>query len=68
VLEETLARAAAAGLRVHQLARLRDIDTIADLRAEWPRLRALLEGRPELRKRLEAALAAVPGRGGSERR
>jgi rSAM/selenodomain-associated transferase 1 len=68
VLEETLARAAAAGLRVRQLVRLRDVDTITDLRTEWPRLRALLEGRPELRMRLEAILTAVPGRGEMERR
>jgi rSAM/selenodomain-associated transferase 1 len=67
VLEETLARAAAAGLRVRQLAHLRDVDTLADLRAEWSRLRTLLEDRPELRKRLEAALAAVPRRGGLAR-
>ena len=57
VLEETLARAATAGLRVRQLRRLRDIDTLEDVQAEWPRIRPLLEGRPELRQRVEAALA-----------
>lgn len=56
VLEETVARAARGGLRVHQLARLRDIDTPADLRAEWPRLRVLLGARPDLRRRIEAGL------------
>lgn len=42
VLEQTLARAA--GLSVHRLPLLRDLDRIEDLRAEWPRLRPLLEG------------------------
>jgi rSAM/selenodomain-associated transferase 1 len=56
VLEETVARAARGGLRVHRLAPLRDIDTPEDLRAEWPRLRSLLEARPDLRLRVEARL------------
>jgi rSAM/selenodomain-associated transferase 1 len=43
VLEETLARAAVAGLVVKQLAVLRDVDTVADLRAEWPRLAPSLD-------------------------
>jgi rSAM/selenodomain-associated transferase 1 len=57
VLEETLARAATAGLRVRELPRLRDVDTLEDVRAEWPRLRPLLEGQPELRQRIERVLA-----------
>ncbi len=67
VLEETVARAGRGGLRVHQLARLRDIDTPEDLLAEWPRLRSLLGDRPDLRRRIEAAMdeARDPGRSGS---
>lgn len=57
VLEETVARADTAGLRVHLLAPLRDIDTPEDLRAEWPRLRPLLEARADLRERIEKRLA-----------
>lgn len=57
VLEETVARADTASLRVHLLAPLRDIDTPEDLRAEWPRLRPLLEARPDLRERIEKRLA-----------
>ncbi len=57
VLEETLARAATAGLRVQQLQRLRDIDTLEDLRDEWLRVRLLLEGQPELQRRVNTLLA-----------
>jgi rSAM/selenodomain-associated transferase 1 len=57
VLEETLARAATAGLRVRELDRCRDVDTLEDLRAEWSRIRPLLGGQPELRQRVEALLA-----------
>jgi rSAM/selenodomain-associated transferase 1 len=57
VLDQTLARAATAGLRVRQLRRLRDVDTLEDVRAEWPSIRPLLEGWPELRQRVEAVLA-----------
>ena len=61
VLPATLARARALGLRVHQLQPLTDLDTIADLRAEWPRLRRLLEPEPELAEAVASALgAAVP--------
>jgi glycosyltransferase A (GT-A) superfamily protein (DUF2064 family) len=56
VLEQTLARAATAGLRVRQLRPLRDIDTLEDVQAEWPRIRRLLKGRPELQQRVEAVL------------
>jgi hypothetical protein len=55
---QTLARAAAAGLSVRELARLRDVDTLEDLRAEWPAVRALLGGRKELRDAIEAVLGA----------
>jgi len=60
VLDETLVRAAAAGLSVAQLAPLRDVDTADDLRAEWPRVERLLESRPQLRERIARALAAPP--------
>ena len=46
VLTSTLDRAASLGLRVRLLPELPDIDTLDDVRAHWPRLRALLEGRP----------------------
>jgi hypothetical protein len=65
VLDETLARAGRGGLEVHQLARLRDIDTVADLRAEWPRVRSLLETRPDLRRRIETRLRKTPEPGKS---
>jgi rSAM/selenodomain-associated transferase 1 len=46
VLTSTMDRAAALGLRVRLLPELPDIDTLDDVRAHWPRLRPLLEGRP----------------------
>jgi rSAM/selenodomain-associated transferase 1 len=49
VLQQTLALATSAGLRVVQLAPQRDLDTLDDLRAEWPALQSLLSSRPELR-------------------
>ncbi len=57
VLAETLARASAAGLSVAQLEVRRDVDTIEDLRAEWPRVERLLGGDPDLRRRLAEILA-----------
>jgi rSAM/selenodomain-associated transferase 1 len=57
VLEETLARAAAARLSVARLPALRDVDTVDDLRAEWPRVMRVLEADPGLRDRLARALA-----------
>ena len=45
VLASTVERAAGLGLRVQMLGELPDIDTIEDLRAHWPRLRPLFEGR-----------------------
>jgi hypothetical protein len=57
VREQTLARATAAGLSVRELPHLRDVDTLDDLRAEWPRIAALKQVHPELR----AALARLVG-------
>jgi uncharacterized protein len=58
VLSGTVARAEALGLRVGLLEPLTDLDTIDDLRAEWPRLRPLLEVRPALARSVAAALSA----------
>jgi glycosyltransferase A (GT-A) superfamily protein (DUF2064 family) len=60
VLQQTLERATAAGLIVRQLERLRDVDTLADLRGEWPLLEGRLGARPELRQSLARALG-LPG-------
>jgi len=48
VCEQTLQRAAASALAVHRLPRCRDIDTLEDLRLEWPRLEAILAAQPDL--------------------
>jgi glycosyltransferase A (GT-A) superfamily protein (DUF2064 family) len=56
VLADTFERAARLGLRVRLLRALTDIDTVADLRAEWPRLRAILQNRPALAATLGATL------------
>ena len=56
VLAETVARARKAGLSVRLLSPLSDIDTPEDLRAEWPRVRLLLETRPDLMRRIEVLL------------
>jgi hypothetical protein len=56
VLRQTLERAATLGLRVRLLKALTDIDTLADLRSEWPRVRTLLQNRPLLAAALAAAL------------
>jgi len=58
VREQTLARAAAAGLSVRELKHLRDVDTLDDLRAEWPRIAARLQGHPELRATLARLVSA----------
>ncbi len=55
VLAQTLARARDAGLASVQLDARRDLDTLEDLRAEWPRVEPLLD--PGLRQRLTEALA-----------
>jgi uncharacterized protein len=60
VADVTQARAQAAGLAVHWLPRRRDIDTLDDLRAEWPAVRGLLGDRKELRDAIEAVLGASP--------
>ena len=52
VLPATAERAGVLGLGVRMLDPLRDIDTLDDLRAEWPRVRPLLAGTP-----LERAVA-----------
>ncbi len=56
-LSATADRAGALGLSVHLLDPMRDIDTIEDLRAEWQRLRPLLEGRKDVLVAVENALA-----------
>jgi hypothetical protein len=43
VLAATLEKAAALGLTVRVLEERRDVDTVEDLRAEWPTLRPLLD-------------------------
>jgi len=60
VAAETRARAAAAGLVVHEVGRRRDVDTVEDLRAAWPAVRALLGDRPQLRDSIEEALETSP--------
>lgn len=56
VLSATAERAGALGLSVKLLESLRDVDTIEDLRAEWTRLRPLLEKRKDLLVAIESAL------------
>ena len=41
---------------MRELERRRDVDTVEDLRAEWPVVRALLAHRPPVRDAVEAAL------------
>lgn len=64
VLRATLVRAEGLGLSVCTLPPLTDLDTIDDLRAEWPRLRPLLEARPELARAVAAALGATVAKAG----
>jgi uncharacterized protein len=52
VCAATLERALALGLRHRLLPELRDVDTLADVRAEWKRLAPLLSGREALARRL----------------
>jgi rSAM/selenodomain-associated transferase 1 len=62
VREQTLARAAAAGLVVRELPPLRDLDSLDDLRAEWPGVRQLLGDRQGLRDAIESVLGGTqPG-------
>ena len=62
VLEATLARADEAGLGVRRLPPLRDMDTLGDLRAEWPRLAPIVARDPALCRVVEDALALGEGR------
>jgi len=55
VFAATMERAAGLGLSVEVLPERRDVDTVQDLRAEWPRLRPHLD--PALAAELEAWLA-----------
>ena len=59
VLPVTLGHAERLGLRVRLLEALTDIDTLDDLRAEWPRLLPMLEPHPELTRAVAAALRAA---------
>jgi rSAM/selenodomain-associated transferase 1 len=59
VLAATAERAGSLGLAVRLLDPLRDIDTLEDVRAEWPWLRRLLASRPQLVASVEAALASA---------
>jgi hypothetical protein len=58
VLAATAERAGVLGLSVRVLPALRDVDTLEDVRAEWPRLEPLLRRYPDL----HATLAAAAGR------
>jgi uncharacterized protein len=55
VLRQTLERAGRLGLSVYRLGPLRDVDTIEDLRVEWPRVRGLIED-PAVLDTVERAL------------
>jgi rSAM/selenodomain-associated transferase 1 len=59
VAAQTRARAATLQLRVRELPALRDVDTLDDLRDEWPRLGRLLEARPRLRQVLRRHVERV---------
>jgi rSAM/selenodomain-associated transferase 1 len=52
VLAATLQKAEALNLRVRQLARLPDIDTLEDVHAAWEQLRPLLAAHPDLLRSL----------------
>jgi hypothetical protein len=54
VFRVTLERAATRGLGVHVLRTLGDVDTVEDLRADWARVRALLD--PALAREIAAVL------------
>jgi rSAM/selenodomain-associated transferase 1 len=74
VLEQTLERAAAAGLRVARLQVKADVDTPADLRTAWPDVLPALRRDPSLQAEIERALARqldgarAPGPAGDEGR
>jgi glycosyltransferase A (GT-A) superfamily protein (DUF2064 family) len=60
VLQQTRSRATSARLSVLELEPLRDLDTLDDLRAEWPAVKNLLAHRPELCDTLARALGTSP--------
>lgn len=60
VFSATVERAAMLGLRMSVLEGLSDIDTLEDVRREWPALRRLVAC-PELTAAIQDALAASPG-------
>ena len=60
VLPATAERAGVLGLSVRMLDPLRDIDTFEDVRAEWPRIQALIAG-TALEPLLARAMRAGPG-------
>ena len=60
MLAETLDRASRAGLSVATLGRLRDVDTLDDLRAEWPTLGPFVDRRPGLRAVIQRAFEGRP--------
>jgi uncharacterized protein len=59
VLERTMAKARALGLSVCLLEPLTDIDTLDDVRTEWPSLEPLVGATPVLRDTLSRALAVL---------
>ena len=63
VLRETLERAEGLRLRVATLEPLTDVDTLDDVRLEWPRLSGLLAGQPELRRTVARALGKAAASG-----
>jgi rSAM/selenodomain-associated transferase 1 len=59
VFHSTVERAGTLGLTVRVLPPLTDIDTLEDVRTEWPKIRPLLTGRPLLAE-VEKALGLRP--------
>jgi len=57
VLAQTLERAQSARLRVARLGARRDVDTVEDLRAEWPGVELILRRTPGLREAVARALS-----------
>jgi rSAM/selenodomain-associated transferase 1 len=65
VLGATLARARALGLSVRLLEPLTDIDTLEDVRAEWPALEPLLARTPVLKTALSLGVLSCKSGGGA---
>ena len=61
VFASTAERAKALGLGVRVLETLGDIDTLEDVRRDWPPLRPMLAARRELMRLVERALASATG-------